>query len=208
MTICFEVDCERPGHLVRLPAPCNRPDAVSSYCDEHGGRGRAEAEARRDWMLLAPPEVGGEEEVMRAGSAGLDTTHAYVVVRPLWLAWLGLGSHQIQVHHGTPSRRQRGGRRNRHRIGRQGTASFPTRDAAIEEATAQWRARVAARVEEVRKMRGGTLAWGVPIEPLEAPVVVDVAEGENSWDAALLLPRRGRPGQSAVSGIRPSGEAP
>lgn len=209
---CVYPTCERPGYRVELPTPCGRPPAVGGpYCDEHGGLERANAQAAQDWMLVAPPEVGDGEAVMAAGAAGLDTTHAYVVVRPeksSWVALLGLGSHQIQVHHGRPSARQRGGRRHRRRFGRQGTAAFATREEALAEAVAQWKARVSARVEEVRAARGGTLDWGVPVEPLDEPVVVEVGEGENAWQAAYRLPRRGRPGLCMLSGLRPSGEAP
>ncbi len=60
--------CEQTGHLVTLRRddhPADRPDAEGGpYCDLHGGRERAEAEARRDWNYLAPAAVA---DVQTAG---------------------------------------------------------------------------------------------------------------------------------------------
>src|SRR5690606_1305472 len=188
-----------------------RPDAVAAFCDEHGGEARARALAERDWNYVAPESV---DDVEDAGCMGLQTPHAYVVVRQVppaqggvWLAWLGLGSFRTSVAHPGGERRPRGGRRQGKCQDRPPT-SFPTRNEALEAARAQWQRGLTARVEEIRRARGGTLAWGTPVEPLEEPIVILLEQGDSrsAWEVATALPRRTRLGIAAVSGLRPSGE--
>jgi hypothetical protein len=70
-----------------------------------------------------------------------------------------------------------------------GVGSFAQHVAAcatVEEAVARgidaWRENLARRVAEIRAARGGTLKWGLPIEPAEAPRVIESLPGESSWD--------------------------
>jgi hypothetical protein len=204
--------CGLDGVLVRLPCPAGRPDAVGgAYCDEHGGEARARAEAERDWNYLAPASVGDAASVEAAGSEGLDTTHAYVVVRPergLWLAYLGVGSFQIQVANprGLTALQRRKQRRGQP-IPPGRAYGFAAREEALQTAVEEWRQRLVARVREIRAARGATLAWGVPVEPLPEPVVLEIGERENAWDAAARARRRGPPGLGPISGLRPTGEA-
>ena len=219
--------CPLEGVQIRLRCPAGRPDAVAAYCAEHGGEARARAVARADWNYLAPESVGGARAVEDAGCQQLQTPEAYVVLRQTpesqggtWLAWLGLGSLLTPVANPEPQvrlrangqPRVRGGRR--HRSGRDGhsrssgASSFPSRELALTAAEAAWSQRLAARVAEIRAARGGTLDWGTPVEPLEAPVVILLEQGDSrsAWDVAITLPRRSPAGASAITGLRPSGE--
>lgn len=219
--------CGAPAVEVRLRCPAGRPDAVAAYCDEHGGEERARAEARRDWMYAAPESVGGRADVEDAGCLQLQTIHAYVVVRQVpadqggkWLAWLGLGGALTPVANPAPEvrvrpdgtrRGKRGGKRvgaSDGRLRATGTNSFPSRESALEVATAKWRRGVEEHVEAIRRARGGTLAWGTPVEPLDSPIVILIEQGDSrsAWDVAVTLQPRSRAGVSAITGLRPSGE--
>lgn len=211
--------CPREGIQVRLTCPAGRPDAVSAYCAEHGGEARARAEAERDWMYAAPASVGGPAQVEDAGCQQLQTPDAYVVVRQTpatqagrWLAWLGLGSAMVPVENPAPIVKLKNGRPHvragRSYSGRNGALAFPSREAALAQALLRWRAGLDARVDEIREARGGTLAWGSPVEPLDEPIVIVLEQGDSrsAWDVAVTLPRRGRVGSAVFSGLRPSGE--
>lgn len=212
---CQEVvgddQCPNEGVVVRLRCPRGRPDAVAAYCLEHGGEERARALAERDWNYVAPESV---DDVEDAGCMGLQSTHAYVVVRQVppaqggvWLAWLGLGSLLTPVVNPKGERRPRGGRRQGKYQDRPLT-SFPARNEALEAARAQWRRELTARVEEIRRARGGTLGWGTPVEPLDEPIIILLEQGDSrsAWNIAKTLPRRSREGFGVLSGLRPSGE--
>lgn len=213
------VQCPREGIQVRLRCPAGRPDAVSAYCAEHGGEARARAEAERDWMHAAPESVGGPAQVEDAGCQQLQTPDAYVVVRQTpaaqggrWLAWLGLGSMMIPIENPAPVVKLKNGRPHvragRSYSGRNGALAFPSREAALAQALLRWRAGVETRVEAIRRLRGGTLAWGTPVEPLDEPIVIVLEQGDSrsAWDMAVTLPRRSRVGAAELSGLRPSGE--
>lgn len=209
------VACPRLGTEVRLACPAERPDAVACYCDEHGGETRARAVAERDWMYVAPECVGGPAEVEQAGTDSLRSTEAYVVVRQTlpatggkWLAWLGIGSHMVSVVNPRAVPSRRGGRRHRS-SGSDGTKAFPTRVEALEEARKAWSTRVEQRVRDITAVRGGTLCWGTPVEPLDEPILIVLEQGDarTAWDVAETLPRRSREGLYVISGLRPSGEA-
>lgn len=212
---CQEVvdtgQCRNEGVVVRLRCPRGRPDAVAAFCAAHGGEARARAAAQADWNYVAPESV---DDVEDAGCMGLQTSHAYVVVRQvppdqggIWLAWLGLGSLLTPVANPNGERRQRGGRRHGKQLDRPPT-SFPTRNDALEAACAEWRRGVEARVDEIRRARGGTLAWGTPVEPLGEPIIILLEQGDSrsAWDVARALPRRSREGVGWLRGLRPSGE--
>lgn len=231
--------CGHSGERVTLPCPAGRPDAVGGpYCEEHGGRARAQREAECDWNHLAPASVGDEEDVQDAGCMGLTTRHAYLTIQhepagagravDRWLASLGIGSHMVQVANpatrvswqpgehapkGAPRRKRNAYRAYaetkeewRIRCATVGGYAFLTRESAIAEGTRVWRETLATRVEEIRRARGGTFNWGVEIEPLAEPIIVESASS-SSWDVAIALPRRGKPGLAVFSGLRPSGEA-
>ena len=206
-------ECGRPGEGVVLPTPGDRRPAVGGpYCPVHGGVERARRVAEADWAYAAPASVGGMYEVERAGSWSLMTEHAYVVLRrheSVWLAWVGLGSHLIEVEN--PGARVRftshgNVRMARSRLRPRGACSFRERDAALDAAVGAWRAKVAARVAEIKEARGGTLAWGLPVEPLTAPIVIEAAPGECASDLAVRALRVAHPGMAWISGVRPSGE--
>jgi len=209
--------CGLPGHEARLPCPAGRPDAVGGpYCEEHGGHARAQEDAEREWNYLAPASVGDAAAVLDAGSMGLRTPEAYIVIRQTpesqggtWLAWLGLGSMMRPVPSGAPPNR-RGGRAHKRageKRARTGTRAFGWRAAAEAAAVVAWRRNVRNTVEVIRDHRGGTLDWGVPVEPLDAPIVIALEGCSGSaWDIATSMPRRTRPGLCMLSGLRPSGE--
>jgi len=206
--------CAREGVQVRLRCPAGRPDAVSAYCDEHGGEERARRAASRDWNYLAPESVGGAAAVENAGCMQLQTVHAYVVLRQVpqqqggkWLAWRGLGSMLTPVVNPQGQRRSRGGKAKAKQKDAPVT-SFPTREAALELAILESRRATTARVEEIRRARGGTLEWGTPVEPLDEPVVIVLEQGDSrsAWDIAVTLTRRSRSGVAGITGLRPSGE--
>lgn len=209
-----EIDerCPRTAVEVRLRCPAGRPDATACYCDEHGGLARAEREAHADWNYAAPESVGGAGAVLEAGVECLRTTEAYVVLRQsppenggTWLAWLGLGSLMAPVRNPEPPMR-----RGRPRPDGRGQYSFAARVYAEQAARAMWSEQVARRVTEIREARGGTLGWGVAVEPLDAPIVILLEQGDerSAWDVAVTLTHRSRAGQALMSGLRPSGECP
>lgn len=208
------VQCPREGIQVRLRCPVGRPDAVAAYCDEHGGESRARIHASSSWDYVAPESVGDHDDVENAGCMGLQSPHAYVVVRQVaqeqggkWLAWLGLGSLLTPVANPNGQRRNRGGRMGKY-ADRPAT-SFPTRSEALEAATIAWRCGLQARVEAIRRARGGSLDWGTPVEPLSEPIIIVLEQGDSrsAWDVAQHLSRRSRDGGGIFSGLRPSGEA-
>jgi len=206
--------CGSVGYAVTLETPAGRPPAKGGpYCDNHGGRARADSEARADWNYLAPASVGGVDAVMAAGTDCLRSTEAYVVVRPetkattgvtRWLAWLGLGSHL------TPVRSRAGKRAHKRDVPEgapRGPHAFGSLDDARSAATTVWRSEVGAAVARIQASRGGTLTWGVPVEPLADPIVIELGEHGSAWDVAAELQRHGRAGLAIISGLRPSGEA-
>lgn len=218
--------CPEDGIGVRLPTPSSRPDAVGGpYCATHGGESRARREAEREWNYLAPAEVGDADAVDAAGHAHLDSTHAYIVLREVpppanqptgstrWLAWLGIGSHLTSVPSGELSAKQR--RRVRDgrppgppKRGRKSVCSFSTREAAEEAARRLWQERLDSHVARIRAMRGGTLAWGVPVGPRMEPIIIAVGPGGDPWEAVARAAQGTEtpPGLWAMSGLRPSGE--
>ena len=179
--------CPATGASVVLPTPAGRPSAHGGpYCIEHGGEARARTAAENDWNHLAPESVGGEAAVQRAGCLALDSADVYVVVRPErdhWLAWLGIGSHMIVVRHGGMTARDRRRVERGHRPSMRPSCSYPSQEAATEGALVAWRARVAEDVAEITAARGGTLAWGLPIEPRDQPRIIVLAEHGSAWDA-------------------------
>lgn len=225
MTQCRELvgageRCPRDAKEVRLRCPEGRPEAVAAYCDEHGGEARARAEAERDWNYVAPAGVGDAEAVEHAGCLCLGTPEAYIVARHtsevtggVWLAWLGLGSRLTPVVNPEPAVKLRANGQPRKRGGKRprgdGTKSFPSREAALRQAKVAWAEGVERRVTEIREARGGTLAWGAPVEPLEEPIVIVLEQGDSrsAWDIAPQLARQSRQGVGVITGLRPSGEA-
>lgn len=214
---CMELHCTKPGVGVRLRCPAGRPDAVAAYCHEHGGPLRARRVAEADWLYAAPASVGDERAVQVAGRECLRTVHAYVVLRQepeangaVWLAWHGIGSTMAAVANpfATPRLHASGEPKLRRNGMPRGGRSFPTRDAALETAVSAWRDRVDAQVSAIRAARGGTLAWGVPVEPLAEPIVIVLEQGErrSAWDLAVQMPRQAGRGVAIMSGLRPSGE--
>lgn len=189
--------CPGQGIGVRLACPAGRPDAEGGpYCGAHGGHARALEVAQSDWSYLAPASVGDAKAVLDAGLRSLSSEHVYVVVRPctfsgVWLVWLGLGSHLAPVPRpdydgcGRPGcrscREGLGCGRRKH--------AHPSLEAARAAGVAAWRENLTRTVEEIRAQRGGTLAWGAPIEPREEPTVLVLDEHGSAWDAVV---RRGR----------------
>lgn len=156
------------GSLDDLPGGIVR----SGCCDAHGGAERAIAQVAGSWYVQAPLSV---EDVLEAGTASLCSEDVYVVVRPSgsgrWVASLGIGSH---------TRSLRG--------------SWASQSGAIEAGVAAWRAQVDADVAEITRLRGGTLAWGMPVQPRDEPVVIAARQGQSAYAAlrcreiGVLLP--------------------
>lgn len=207
--------CARPAPAYQADVgtlPRARPTAC--YCDSHGGPSRAIAELAHAWAVCAPASVGGESAVIDAGCMGLRSTEAYVVVRPehgIWLAWLGLGSYLTPVLNPRGGHLDREGRPATRRGPRgarvaKGSKSFPAKTAALEAARAAWARQVDARVGEIERARGGTLAWGRPVMPLAEPIIIELGEHGSAWDVAESLPRRAPMGDAWIRGVRSSGE--
>lgn len=210
------VQCGAPGVAVTLRCPAGRPDASGGpFCELHGGAERAQRFAAGDWNYAAPESVGDAEAVLEAGAACLRTEHAYVVLVDMgrredgpwpWRAFLGLGTHQIPVLNPSPRVRVRANGEPRN-DGR-GRNTFQSLADARAAAVREWQRVLTARIDEITHMRGGTLEWGVPVEPLPQPVVIEIPADEtrSAWDLAEIVGRRGREGLAAFSGLRPTGE--
>lgn len=204
--------CPEPGESVTLECPAGRPDAVGGpYCAAHGGSVRARAEAEGSWDWLAPESVGDHDAVLAAGAMGLQSPHAYVVVRPehgRWLAWLGIGSMLDQVPRSDYAGCGRKVCRNcaRGKFCGKSRNAFADKESALRDATAQWRRCLADRIGQIHAARGDTLAWGLPVTPLADPIVIELAEGENAWDLAQMRTRIGSAGLGMISGVRGTGE--
>lgn len=212
--------CDRPGTTISLPCPSGRPNAEGGpYCDAHGGQERAQREAECDWNYQAPASVGDADAVLAAGNLSLNSRDAYLVIRQeagkeggvksdRWLAWLGLGSLLTGVRGpgSTPHRRRGEAKADYQARIALGGFAFRSREEALAEGARVWRESLTAHVAEIRRARGGTLSWGIPVEPLAEPIVVE-ATGRNAWDVARSQPRKARIGLATISGVRPSGEA-
>lgn len=114
---------------------------------------RTAAEADRQAARVA--ELDPEHETPRI-------THHTASVRERrrpWLAQIGIGG---MIEH---------------------VGAFASREEALAAALVAWRQRVDATVAAITRARGGTLEWGLAIEPRSAPIVVEPREGEGSWDA-------------------------
>ncbi len=153
-------DCHAPSQPVVQIAPFGRGLVQRSYCPEHGGEERARAEVARAWAMVAPESVGDAQRVQWAGMLLLGSEHKVISVR--WfgvrvVVFLGTGSHLMPV-------------------GSFGLLEYPAALAAGRGALHNERAR---RIEEIRTLRGGTLDWGLPVIPLERPLVSD---GVRCWE--------------------------
>jgi hypothetical protein len=180
------------------------------YCVDHGGSELAVSEISRDWNYLAPVSVGDAGAVQDAGMRCLNSTNAYVVVREehgRWLAYLGVGSMMIQVRmrHEPVVRRGRVYRQSNGKL--RGQMATDSRDDALARAIDAWRSKLADDIAAITAARGGVLDWGLPVEPLADPMVLDTTSG-NGWDKAASAARQARPGLAYFLGVRPSGEAP
>ena len=134
----------------------------------------ARAEAQKRASRLA--ELDPERETPRI-------THHTASVRERrrpWLAQLGIGG---MIEH---------------------VGAFASREEALAAALVAWRQRVDATVAAITRARGGTLEWGLAIEPRSAPIVVEPREGEGSWDAyaRTVSPVRVRGAQCWLRGPR------
>lgn len=62
--------------------------------------------------------------------------------------------------------------------------NFADEAEAAAAGRAAWAKRVAERVAAIREARGGTLDWGVPVEPRAGPIILKPTAGETAWAAA------------------------
>jgi len=183
--------CGRSGGQVVCSNLPHGRSASACYCLEHGGTDRAMRELASDWMVAAPDSVGDAESVQQAGSEGLDSRDSIVLLRPehsRWLAWIGAGSLMEQVANPDPALRlSLSGRPRRRAAGKRprGLYAFYTLDAARAAALAYWKMWHEAHVASIRVRRGGTLAWGVPVELVSSPRVVVLGRHENGCHASL-----------------------
>ena len=188
---CGATADELTENLTRL----GRGHVSRSYCADHGGVERARRELGEDDLLQAPRVVGDRDAVMIAGSLGFvggDRQIALLEENGVWLAFCGHGGVLKPVDNPAGYERSRDGNirtRVRKRDGKRvprGGKSFPTRDDALAAALAAWRRGITRRVAEIIYARGGTLAWGRPLDDLREPTICDVEKGEweTSWFAA------------------------
>ena len=135
--------------------------------------------------------MGSDAHVLDAGALALTSREIYVVVRPehgMWLAWIGIGGYLHAVPNPDGGRRDKEGKiatrrgRNGERVPR-GSKSFALRDDALTEALRAWRANLDATIERISAARGGTLAWGLAVEPRADPIVLVLGEHGSAWDA-------------------------
>lgn len=179
--------CGRPAVEVRLTCPAGRRDATAAYCEGHGGEERARREAEADWCYAAPESVGGEQRVVEAGCYSLCSEHAVVTVQPSngrWVSGLGTGSH-LTIQRG----------------------SYATLLEAEAAGIALWRVRVAEAVESIRRARGGTLAWGLPVEPRATPLVWVLVRPGEALDSVRYEQREPTPEALALSLTPPVGDS-
>ncbi len=177
--------------VVCAPDVPGRDIVRECLCDAHGGGAMATARVLRDWNVAAPPSVGDEEAVTEAGTATLASQHVYVVVRPengRWLAALGIGSHTQQVRRidADPERARKASPEHRAqhaRTRRGGGNSWATREEAMSAGMVAWRAEVDRDVAEITALRGGTLAWGMPVAPRAEPIVLVAEHGQSAYAA-------------------------
>lgn len=103
--------------------------------------------------------------------------------RPVWTAALGIGSLTETL------------------------GQFETAEEAERTGRLAWRKRLDRDVAEITAARGGTLDWGVPIEPRTEPIVLRPAVGISAWDevARSREPRAPADLGSMISGVRRDG---
>lgn len=180
--------CDRPSVLVTCSPGAGRRLASACYCDDHGGPERSRRQVLAHWSVVAPDSVGDDEDVQDAGCLALDSRHVFLVIRPQdgrWIAARGIGglTEPLRRPDADPERTRRskppGGGRTR----RGGGGSWETREAALEDGIALWRAGVEDRVAEIVAARGGSLAWGVPVEPRTEPIVLWPEKGQSAYAA-------------------------
>lgn len=156
--------------VVRREPDEQRPRQWRVRCSAETARAVGRVVGAAVGRALAPQVWHGPEDVAHARAdriaelvgarPSIDVREGAVVARRRpWVAALGLGGYTQHV------------------------GAYPTRSEALEHGTEAWRVWVALAVHAIREARGGTLAWGVAIEPLDAPVLVEPACGQSAWDA-------------------------
>lgn len=187
--------CDKPAILVECnPRVPGRRVVTACYCYEHGGHDRALDEVGRSWSVLAPAEVGDDEAVLTAGTASLDSRHAYLILRSErnhWLAWRGIGGFVEALYPpGVEDRRAAiiaahlGSRKTaKLKARREAPAWWTTREDALRDATAEWRRKLVEDVAEITRIRGGTLSWGMPIAPRDEPIIILPRELQSAYAA-------------------------
>jgi len=176
-----------PAARVALRCPADRPDAIGGpYCEGHGGAERAQREAESSWDYLAPASVGSSDEVRAAGNRRLGSEHTFVVLRELaaecgggWEVGLGVGDDYRRLRTGLPRLKRKSGRGPLGEL----TSRYGDRESALAAGLSEWRSTLALKIEAVRSARGGTLAWGVPIEPRSEPVLLECPVGRSALQA-------------------------
>lgn len=160
MRRCETCQAEHDEAVAELEAPYGRGVVRRSYCAAHGGAARAQAEAEKAWVMVAPESVGDVDHVQYAGSLMLNSEHKVISVR--WfgvrvVVFLGTGSHLMPV------------------------GSFPLLEypAALAAGRGALHVERERRIEEIKALRGGTLDWGLPVVPREQLLVSD---GVRVWE--------------------------
>jgi hypothetical protein len=105
-------------------------------------------------------------QLMAPGVMGLDSRHVHLIVREYaengknsWTACTGTGGYMYPVP---------------------GPPSYASQREAIAVGLAWWRQGVFDRIAEITEARGGTCAWGLPIQPLENPVLTVIPADETA----------------------------
>lgn len=184
--------CAEPARRYALDLRhLDRGSLREAFCEAHGGTDRALRLLAESWMAAAPASVGDAAAVEQAGALSLTSRAVYVVVRPehgIWLAWIGIGSHLLQVANPAGGKLSRDGRPLYHRTASgekrwRGAMSFRSAESAESAAVDAWRKNVAESVERIRRARGETLSWGLPVKPRTEPIVLKLGEHGSAWDA-------------------------
>jgi len=182
-------------------ADLERPPVVAGpYCEAHGGKARAQSEAVEDWYHAAPDSVGDADAVLDAGTRVPCSEHRIIVLRGpddrgRWQAWRGLGTHARTIYpRGVEAERREillrynGRRKNaRRRAQAAHSALFDDADEALRRALEVLRGECEAEVERIRKLRGGTLSWGMPVSVERSPAIkILPVSGGDAWKAKDL----------------------
>jgi hypothetical protein len=69
----------------------------------------------------------------------------------------------------------------------QWVGAYESRELATSFGLSRWREHVRQAVRDIRRARGGTLEWGMPLHVPDMPDFVFPARGQSAWDAWVIM---------------------